>query len=661
MNKVVLAIAVLISFPTLINAQIDTNTVVFSWKLDDDFANHIRVVVDTSLENFQNQNPIFRNYTSVSTLGNYGQPSISNIFTERDRNQEFLLINPFYPFMQQFNTTRYFNTRKPFSRISYYKGGSSQNKEEILDAQHSQNLTKTLNVGMHYTTVGSLGQYRFQKVKNNSFSLFSSLTGPVYSYHTSLNLNKIVADENGGVLGDSLITDTTYALTKDIPTLFDGIDNPPRHEPNVYTEVRNMNLFTMQEIAFRGKRTKPDSGIATKKLRIFYPKLIYIFYFNRVNRLFKDKDPAVGLNNGLYPAVHINDALTADSLIYWKIFNSARLQFQGKRSNHYFIDYSYELMQYSMTVPSSVTTDSLSEHWFIFQKAKLPGISVRNGFFNSSVSTGFNKVFLNHVELNLFGRYYLSGYRSTDFLITGDLKLFTGKMGKQNSLIFRAVNELKTPDFLYTHYASNNFMWSRNFKKTSTNHLSMNLTVLSKKFDIQADYFLLHHIIYFNEQALPEQFHKALSILSLSASKRFDFWRISSTTKLVYQKTDNQEVLGLPALSVYNSTYLTQPVHFRATDGRLLTILGFDLFYNSRYYADAYMPSLTAFYRQSQKQLGNYPYIDAYLNVQLKRLRFYIKFENVNSSWGDKKYFSVLHYPRNERNLKFGLAWTFYD
>jgi hypothetical protein len=661
MYKVVLAIAVLIFFPALINAQIDTNTVVFSWKLDEYFANHIRVVVDTSLENYQNQNPIFRNYTSVATLGNYGQPSISQVFAERDHNQEFLLINPFYPFMQRFATTRYFNTRKPFTKVSYFKGGSSQNKEEILDAFHSQNLTKTLNVGMHYITVGSMGQYRFQKVKNNSFNLFSSLSGSVYSYHASFNLNKIIADENGGILNDSSITDPTYQFTKDIPTLFGGKDNPPTHEPDVYTEVRNMNLFTLQEIAFRGNRTKPDSGIATKKLRIFYPKLVYIFYFNRVNRLFKDKIPSVGLNSGLYPAIHIDDQLTADSLLYWKMFNSARLQFQGKKSNHYFIDYSFELMQYSMLVPSSTPSDSLSEHWFISENIKLPEISVISRNFNSYVSTGFNKVFLNHVELNLFGRYYLSGYRNTDFSFSGDLKLFTGKAGKQNSLMFRAVNELTTPDFLYTHYTSNNFMWTRNFSKTSINNLSLNLTVLSKKFDIQGDYFLLHNMIYFNEQALPEQYHKSLSLLSLSASKRFDFWKVSSTSKLVYQKTDNQKILGLPAWVLYNSTFLTLPVNFRTTGGKLLTMLGFDLFYNSKFYADAYMPSLTSFYRQSKKQQGNYPYFDPFLNVQLKRLRFYLKFEHVNSGWIDKNYFSVLHYPRNERNLKFGLSWTFYD
>jgi len=661
MNKLVPAIAVLISLPALINAQIDTNTIVYSWKLDEYYANHIRVAVDTALENFQNQNPIFRNFTSVSTLGNYGEPAESNIFTERDRNQEFLLINPFYPFMQQFAGTRYFNTRKPFTQIRYFKGGSSQNKEEILDAFHSQNLTKTLNVGMHYTTVGALGQYRFQKVKNNSFNFFSSLSGSLYSYHLSFDLNKFTADENGGVLNDSLITDTTYSFTKDIPTLFSGIDNPPRHEPDVYSEVKNMSVFTVQEIAFRGNRTRSDSASAQKKIRIFYPKLVYIFYLNRINRLFKDKDPSVGLNSGLYPAVLINDETTSDSLVYWKLFNTARLQFQGRRSNHYFVDYTYEMMQYSMMVPSAGKADSLSEHWFISEKVRLPGISYANRLYNSSISSGFNKVFVNHVELNLFGRYYLSGYRSTDFTLSGDLRLFTGKAGKQNSLLFRGVNELATPDFLYSHYASNNFMWTRNLRHTSMSNLSLNMTVSSKKFDIQGDYFLLHNFVFFNEQAVPEQYHKALSILTLSASKNFEFWRISCTTKLVYQKTDNQTVLGLPAIAVYNSTWLKQPINFRATGGKLLTIIGFDLYYNSKYYADAYMPSLSTFYRQSEKQQGNYPYFDAFLNVQLKRLRFYLKLEHVNSGWMDKNYFSVLHYPRNERNLKFGLSWTFYD
>jgi hypothetical protein len=661
MNKLVLTLSVLLCMPTLIKAQIDTNTVVYSWKLDEYFANHLRVPVDTTLDNFQNQNPVFRNYTSVSTLGNYSEPSESNVFVERDRQEEFMLINPFFPYMKRFTNTTYINTRKPFTKISYFRGGSSQNKEELLDAFHSQNLTKTLNVGLHYTTVGSLGQYRFQNVKNNSFNFFSSLTGINYSYHTSFNLNKIIADENGGILNDTLVGNPTFQFTKDIPTLFGGVDNPPHHTPDVYTEVRNMNLFTMQEIAFRRNKTNADSLSHPKKLRIFYPKLIYIFYIDRSVRLFKDKVDSTGYKAGLYPALLFNNISTSDSMVYWKIFNSARLQFQGKRSNHYFVDYTYELLNYTLIAPPQNPKDSLPRQWFISEKIVLPGITIKNRLFNAYASSGFNKVFANHVELNLFGRLYLSGYRASDFYLKGDLRLFTGKAGKLNSILFRASNELRTPDFLYTHYASNNFLWTRNFSQTSFNSLSIDLSVSSKKFDIQGDYVLIHNLVYFNEASLPEQDHAGLSIFTVSAFKRFDFWKISSTSKIVYQKTDDQQVLGLPEIVLYNSTFLTQMINFKATGGKLLTMIGFDLFYNSKYYADAYMPALTTFYRQSEKQLGNHPYFDPFLNVQLKRFRFYIKYEHVNSGWSDKNYFSVLHYPRNERNIKFGLSWTFYD
>jgi len=661
MNKLVLAIMVLLSIPAMIKAQIDTNTVVYSWKLDESFSNHIRIPVDTLLDNVQNQNPVFRDYTSVITLGNYSQPSESNVFVERDRNQEFTLINAYYPYMKLFTNTRYVNTRKPYTQIGYFRGGSSPNKEERLDAFHSQNLTKTLNVGLHYTTLNSMGQYQFQKVKNNSFNFFSSLSNPVYSYHLSFNMNKIIADENGGILNDSLLANTAYDLTKDIPTLFGGEENASRHDPDVSIQVKNMSFFTMQEIAFRKKPGTADSAVSLKKISIFYPKLIYILYLNRNVRNFRDKVNSVGYEAGLYPDIIFNDNATSDSMVYFKIFNTLRLQFQGKRNNHYFIDYSYELMRYNIVNPPQDPNDSIPEHWFISDQIALPGLQINSQLYNTYASSGFNKIFANHVELTLFGKLFLSGYRAGDFNLSGSMRLFTGKSGKLNSLLFSASNEVKTPDFLYTHYASNNFLWTKNFNQTTTNSLSIDLSVSSKKFDIQGDYVLIHSLVYFNEEAFPEQYGPGLSILSLSAYKRFDFWKFSSVNKVVYQKTNNQRVLGLPEIVYYNSTYLTHLFNFRATGGKLMVMLGFDLFYNSKFYSDAYMPPLTTFYRQSEKELGNHFYFDPFLNVQLKRLRAFIKYEHVNSSWGDKDYFSVLHYPRNERNIKFGLTWTFYD
>jgi len=86
-----------------------------------------------------------------------------------------------------------------------------------------------------------------------------------------------------------------------------------------------------------------------------------------------------------------------------------------------------------------------------------------------------------------------------------------------------------------------------------------------------------------------------------------------------------------------------------------------NLYYNTKYYADAYNPALGVFHQQNEKKLGNYPYLDVFLNIKLKRTRFFLKYEHLNSGWIYKNYFSALHYPRNEGMFKAGISWTFYD
>src|SRR5512145_2478694 len=105
MKKLLLAISVFLSLQEICIAQIDTNIVVYSWKLDESLANRIRVTVDTALDNFQQYNPLFRNYTGAQTLGNYSLPAQSIVFTERPQNLEFTMINNFFPFMKLFANT----------------------------------------------------------------------------------------------------------------------------------------------------------------------------------------------------------------------------------------------------------------------------------------------------------------------------------------------------------------------------------------------------------------------------------------------------------------------------------------------------------------------------------------------------------------------------
>jgi hypothetical protein len=73
------------------------------------------------------------------------------------------------------------------------------------------------------------------------------------------------------------------------------------------------------------------------------------------------------------------------------------------------------------------------------------------------------------------------------------------------------------------------------------------------------------------------------------------------------------------------------------------------------------MPASRMFYLQDEKKIGNYVYIDAFINLMVKRFRIYVKYQHLNSLWTQPRYYMVPHYPMQEAAFKFGMSWSFYD
>ena len=88
---------------------------------------------------------------------------------------------------------------------------------------------------------------------------------------------------------------------------------------------------------------------------------------------------------------------------------------------------------------------------------------------------------------------------------------------------------------------------------------------------------------------------------------------------------------------------------------------GIDLFYNTAYYASAYMPATRMFYLQDEKKIGNYVYMDVFANLMVKRFRIFVKYQHLNSFWSQSRYYMVPHYPIQDGIIKFGMSWSFYD
>jgi hypothetical protein len=73
------------------------------------------------------------------------------------------------------------------------------------------------------------------------------------------------------------------------------------------------------------------------------------------------------------------------------------------------------------------------------------------------------------------------------------------------------------------------------------------------------------------------------------------------------------------------------------------------------------MPSTGRFYRQENFETGNYPFLNVFLNIKLRRTRIFVMVDHINSGLMGYEYYMIPAYPQNVRMLRYGIAWTFYD
>ena len=65
---------------------------------------------------------------------------------------------------------------------------------------------------------------------------------------------------------------------------------------------------------------------------------------------------------------------------------------------------------------------------------------------------------------------------------------------------------------------------------------------------------------------------------------------------------------------------------------------------------------------QTERKIGDYPWLDVFANFKWKRAAIFIKVRNLGEGIsGPGDYFSALHYPRVPLQLQYGLSWSFYD
>jgi hypothetical protein len=608
------------------------------WTLSPDYSEEVNIPIDTVFS-LSNRVKIADKYSPVNaTLGNYGLPFYQLSFFDRVTDPEKFLYAYYYPLMHLPSNAVFMNTQVPFTELDWSFAGPVANSEQTFRVRHSQNISRFINFGLIYDIVFSLGQYNYQRSADKTFTFYSSYTGEKYKVYFSAGINNLLSYENGGII---MISDLNQPNTFDVPTQLGALDK-------ANSDLKNHNILLVQRYTIGGNPVVKKDSTSHKRSGFFglSGTFSHIFMFENNARTYKDADPT----SGFYDNIFITKTVTSDSVYSRTIKNTVRFDFSTDETRKFALGggagIRNEISRYYFIVPTP------------FPLFAAPSILHENS--NVLIGKLFNNIG-NKFGWQATGELYATGYRAGDFNLNGEIsKSFDWKKGRASWLITGSMKNTQ-PSIWYDRWGGNNFGWDKNLKKEFRIDLGTTFKYPARKTELKLNYAIIKNYVDFDTTAHPSQYSGGLSVASVAVKNELRAWKFHLASDVIIQKSSNSEILDLPLVTVRSAGYFEQLIRFLKTGGKLNLQLGADVTYNTVYHPYAYMPATGRFYRQDNVTAGDYPFINVFLNLKIKRTRIFVMFDHVNSKLMGYDYLMVPSYPMNIRMLRYGLAWTFYD
>ncbi|MEA3479041.1 MAG: putative porin, partial [Bacteroidota bacterium] len=461
------------------------------------------------------------------------------------------------------------------------------------------------------------GFYQQQKTDTKNFIIYAQYYTKNRRYGVLANYihNKVYVEENGGITNDITFEENLESNREVYAVNLYSAENQTKDNSFFINQYFNISRHP-------SKSSGPNLG-----------RLTYSFHQFKQTQKYLDGDPA----GGFYENIYLDSTNTLDSVYYYKIEN--QLTWSS-------LSYDDTLLQRPLYVYLGVRQRYI----------ELAGYMPKAYFRQWSPVAGLRYSFLKFYHASASASYTIGDYNGDDYYGRFALgRWFGNDSTRRGEIAFIAEISHQAPGYFYQEYRSNNFIWSNNFGKQ--NYLMAEIYIRWQRFNVGFTYYELNNYVALGPDAIPFQFDGTFNVLRAFLYKDFKIRRFNIIGKLTYQQASNIDVIKLPDLLAYISFLYTTPI-FKAA----ATIQpGIDIYYATSYYANGYMPALRSFNLQMEKQIGNYPFVDLYFMIRIKRARLFLKYQNLSGLFGNYTYYTVPHYPMNDPSFKFGISWKFFD
>ncbi len=574
-----------------------------------------------SLESYYEWDFTTANPFEYVRLGNIGAALNPLTYQKRTSPWDIYTFLGLEPQSQNIEELKLFYTLSPLTEARYRMG---YDRGQVFSINHAQNINPFWNASIGYTRLNSIGLYDNEANQGSRFVATSNYFRPKdgLQVRSVFLQEKLSLEQNGGIQSDSLFEANEFPQRVLMPV---NLSDATR-------EHRKRSLYNDFAINFLQwpRPVKENDSIQGDTISVSpssYLKIGHRFNYQQLKQTYRD-----GGAGTFYTNSYFTDGTFQDSNAFIQVDNTLYLQGNvGKESNlnvlagvrHTYSDYSGEQF-------------SISGH-------------------NLGVLGELRGRVKNYADVE--GRL--------DYIITGPLRESLRLSGKGSVQLYKALKayggyslNLAFPDVKTQFYRSNHFIWRNAFRKVSENVLSYGLK-WGKGNGIEAKNIFLNDYVYFNEEALPQQNASLISITEIRLKQNFTFWDfLHLDNQVIYQNVlDEQNALPLPEWVSRNALYF----EFAVFRKELKCLIGAEVNYFSEYNSPSYMPATGAFYVANQSSIGNYPLVNAFANFQLKKARFYFKYEHVNAGLSGYRYYAAPSHPLPDRVLRVGIDWRFFN
>jgi hypothetical protein len=528
----------------------------------------------------------------------------------------------------QVRDMKYYAVATPLTEL-YFKTTIKQGQS--LDAFITVNTSERLNFSIAYKGLRSLGRYANQLSSTGNFRFTTSYNTKDKRYFLKAHFTAqdMLNGENGGIVNNSDFESG-------------DIDFKDRARLQVY--------FNDAESLLKGNRYFIDQRFRFNKTE-GENNLYFTHQFNFENKFFEYAQPTVAT---IILGETTNDTIQRlgpsyltsnikNKTRYNRMYNKIGAVYENKTLGEFQVfieDFKYNYYYNSIIVnDDNIIPSSLNDRintfggQYTYQKNKWNGTAL----FSNSISDQD----LSNLDLSL-------NYR----------------INEDNQLSFRYQKINKLPDLNYNLYQSGyiDYNWHNDFKNEKINNIEVKADTKWGNASLQLT-TLNDHLYFSNDDPAllivsPKQYRNTINYLSLKVGKEFRLWKFAIDNTVLYQKTDqNDNILNVPQIVTRNTLYFSDYVFKRA----MFIQTGITLNYFTKYYANEYNPLLGEFYVQDQKEIGDFPMLDFFLNAKVRQTRIYLKAEHFNSLFGKNNFYSSPGYPYRDFLIRFGLVWNFFQ